>query len=1429
MISLDIDKYMKDSAIGSFDLLIVDDIHVLNEISNKEYKVKAIFINDFINYFVYQKKIINDLEEKIILIDIITKKYQNLNTSLLLKKFLVSKNNPSILNKSDILKNISDLYNQFLKKNKLLDYTLRLKELINSNQFENKLKKIVLYGEFSKLTQIEWAFLRKVFKNVDKLEIISNAKDKIIKSFYEENYSSSNNQFNNFIGFYPIAKFILNLIKCDTNSFLDIKKILENNFISLKELEIKDNEDIVFKGEILNFEQENDIELFEIVGNLEKAGVKDFLDEEEVTKRIENYFYLRKQYAMENEISEQKYEKDFYKTILSWKILKQIISKINFFLNEKNSFSSFLEGIINLLNFFGINSYFKNDKIYESTLDILKEISKKFDKHKYFFDRKRLYIYSKAVLENTSIEGYSIEYRLVDKNFPDTNKIIDFYKKTNDYYNWSEFEGHLLNLKNDNITDFYTSVTQVEEFSICPMKYFFNRKIKVRTNLVIDNELDSILKGNLLHKILENFYLELNKQNYFNNENLNLLSEYCKNLMLDIANKFFEPYNNIMDNLYIQKVKNELLDGLNDNKNRKGILYKVLEKDNTRIKKGWIPSEFEKKFIIEINGLNFSGSIDRIDINSNGEFEILDYKTGNIFLNYKKSEIVSGLSFQLPIYTVAYEKETSKNFHSASYFVLKENFYLDVDIYPIIDKTNYKFLINKSLSNLDKLKNRLLNSKYNYTIENTERVCKSCDYKNICRVNPLKSYYITKGKNKVEKSKKFYNFSKKNNSNFSDEINYFVKNHLINKKILVLTNYPINENNNNIISLFKNEKDFLLKLTEIEEFYDENKNNYLIDKYVKDKIDKLSYKKDKYLELVLQILSKDQIINLIQNVIKSDELEFYINNNFEEVWKNYTKKYLLYCDYALDKIKFVESEIKKIPLINKNINEYITNVNKTLEKIKELINSFKANKNNFSFFLDIKKSDYPIYSRNISDYVSVSLHGEIVNSIYFGDNSLVNILNKFQYFSLEKEYIRAFYKLINEIGKVTYDWKNKNNFFLYNDILKNYDKKNIKNKILSKFDLIIKESSDNEFFYFKDEIKTKSNSLIILEKKNNDFKILKTFETKEDFKMNFVITKKKLQDLFNLPEIISQIKKESKNIGIVTNDESKLKIITELFSKNKIKYLCSGFNIFFFQEVIDIINVLEFINNKSKQIELIGILRSPIFCLNDREIYNICCNSDNIFLSLKDLYPDIYSKIDYWYQLSFKLNISELINFIVNDSKIIDYISLDVNYHTKMQNINKLIEIASKNNDCNLSEFIELIKNCKYTNNSCSENNEYINIVNIEKSSYFTFDTTIYLDTDELFTINQNEDLLIDRNNSVSYIGINILFQNNTTVESFTKMIIKENYEEKILKKIEYNIKKINKMTNNMIIFIMNNKTLNNKFFSKFSEMNIDKINKIFL
>ncbi|MFN4151277.1 MAG: PD-(D/E)XK nuclease family protein, partial [Candidatus Sericytochromatia bacterium] len=256
--------------------------------------------------------------------------------------------------------------------------------------------------------------------------------------------------------------------------------------------------------------------------------------------------------------------------------------------------------------------------------------------------------------------------------------LLDHIEKREDIYNWSEYEGYL-NEKNSNILKKHTSITKIEEYSNCHMKYWFDVELGLKASKKVAKDLDSSLKGTLIHKILEDYYTQSVKKDLFISSTEGLLCLESRTLMLEIANNEFKTYEESLNNIYIDKIKEIVISGLDDlESKRKGILLQILELDQERIVTDQIPSKFEYNFYCEIEGLKFKGIIDRVDeYTDNEHFDVLDYKTGEIKANDKSSEILEGLSFQLPIYSIAYGKESNKKIKEGSYYSLKQNSFKD--------------------------------------------------------------------------------------------------------------------------------------------------------------------------------------------------------------------------------------------------------------------------------------------------------------------------------------------------------------------------------------------------------------------------------------------------------------------------------------------------------------------------------------------------------------------------------------------------------------------------------------------------------------------------------------------------------------------------------------------------------------------------------
>ena len=203
------------------------------------------------------------------------------------------------------------------------------------------------------------------------------------------------------------------------------------------------------------------------------------------------------------------------------------------------------------------------------------------------------------------------------------------------------------------------SVTDLETYAKCPFQYFARRVL----NLYVEedeegDELSSLGRGSLLHKVLFTFYNNRRKQNHLPirecsdndfeeakrqlNEVLEIISEEEKHNEKRTENPIGE--NNLFWEADIEKLR--------------VALYKWLEAERT-YDLPLIPSYFEVNFgqpgepadpqlsyskPISIGDVRMKGKIDRIDV-GNGTFTVVDYKTGDSTI--RMPEILNGRSLQL--------------------------------------------------------------------------------------------------------------------------------------------------------------------------------------------------------------------------------------------------------------------------------------------------------------------------------------------------------------------------------------------------------------------------------------------------------------------------------------------------------------------------------------------------------------------------------------------------------------------------------------------------------------------------------------------------------------------------------------------------------------------------------------------------------------
>jgi ATP-dependent helicase/DNAse subunit B len=312
-----------------------------------------------------------------------------------------------------------------------------------------------------------------------------------------------------------------------------------------------------------------------------------------------------------------------------------------------------------------------------------------------------------------------------------SNINVEFKRNSHEF---SEFDGNIN--EEYNFIDKTFSITSLETYGQCPMKYFFKYVLNINEEEK-EKDFDNRDKGNIYHMVLAEFYSRYKNKIY----------DYIDNKIVEIKN-----IEDIVTKILIRIVKNELqIKNINKMWNlriefMKKVILEFLYQDLNRLKEKQIyPKFFEYKFgykedfILETEYFNVKllGKIDRIDIKDE-KIIIYDYKTSQ---GLKLKDIEEGTSLQLPIYLMAMKKR-GYEILSGGYIVLNDKKYINI----LAKKESKDILGEKKTLNEEKWQDIMEITKdkinrYIHGIKSGDFFVKPqecspyCPYKEICRYN----------------------------------------------------------------------------------------------------------------------------------------------------------------------------------------------------------------------------------------------------------------------------------------------------------------------------------------------------------------------------------------------------------------------------------------------------------------------------------------------------------------------------------------------------------------------------------------------------------------------------------------------------------------------------------------------------------------------
>ena len=343
---------------------------------------------------------------------------------------------------------------------------------------------------------------------------------------------------------------------------------------------------------------------------------------------------------------------------------------------------------------------------------------------------------------------------------------------------FSLYDGHLHGIHASNIrkeyesTAFFYSVSQLDDYAQCPMKFFFKYILALEDLEEAESEIAPDAKGRLVHKILERFG-DIQKREHIDMEEAHAV-------MPIIAQDETRSYEGQFDDLYWEEEKRMLVSKLTKPDEPKGILKAFLEVEFESTKEllngnfrpthfeyhfGHFQEEMSQSFALQIPRetgkppIRIRGIIDRVDIDTEHQrFAVYDYKTGG-YANVKKIE--RGISFQLPIYLQAVaQQENPKTPAAGGYYVLKKvkevgkKGYLGIwdalkDEYKYkkdggIKKPPSGFYFEEDfqrlwefvIENIKSIDECIRSGRFNPSIwEEKDALCQWCKYRFVCRYN----------------------------------------------------------------------------------------------------------------------------------------------------------------------------------------------------------------------------------------------------------------------------------------------------------------------------------------------------------------------------------------------------------------------------------------------------------------------------------------------------------------------------------------------------------------------------------------------------------------------------------------------------------------------------------------------------------------------
>ncbi len=180
-------------------------------------------------------------------------------------------------------------------------------------------------------------------------------------------------------------------------------------------------------------------------------------------------------------------------------------------------------------------------------------------------------------------------------------------------------------------------------------------------------------------------------------------------------------------------------------------------------------------------------------------------------------------------------------------------------------------------------------------------------------------------------------------------------------------------------------------------------------------------------------------------------------------------------------------------------------------------------------------------------------------------------------------------------------------------------------------------------------------------------------------------------------DIRRKLEKGERAIGILFYAFTHIKTYENMLREAGIPFILHrGKGFYKSSEVIEMLQLLNYLVDERQEISLLGCLRGQIFGLSDPEVFDLFYNINNPAEGLKNYdapyIKKINSQLESWRFLSTRLPITELIRTIISQRSLVATYSSQSGGVQRLQNMEKLIDIArgfQKEENGSLQEFVK--------------------------------------------------------------------------------------------------------------------------------------------